>query len=273
MWILLAAALLALRFYLPLALILLAGAAVWGGINGVVQPVGALALLLVVLSGAACMKWRDRRAISIPLEGVLVAAAAALMLHLIPGFHNPRVLDSIHAGPRSVGFSMYFNFDKALVPFLLLCCLPTLFVASPLKRAAFWQWLLLVLAVPLLLLAAVALGGLGLELHRGEWLLPFAFANLFFVSLAEEALFRGWLLQRLCGVMSAPLALLLSAVIFGLMHIAGGVLLVVFATLAGVLYGLAWLWSGRLWVATVLHFALNLCHALFFTYPMLQHGR
>lgn len=69
---------------------------------------------------------------------------------------------------------------------------------------------------------------------------------------------------------AALLALLLSSVIFGLMHLGGGVLLVVFATLAGVLYGLAWLWSGRLWVATVLHFTLNLCHALFFTYPLLQ---
>jgi membrane protease YdiL (CAAX protease family) len=272
MWILLAAALLALRFYLPLALALLVGSAAWGVVSGIVQPVGIIALVVMALLGGACVKWRKRRGVRIALEVVLVVAAAALMLHLIPGFNNPRVLDGIYAGPRSAPFTMYFNFDKALVPFLLLCCLPTLFVAQPLKRAVFWQWLLLVLAVPALLLLAVALGGLGLELHQGQWLLPFAFANLFFVSLAEEALFRGWLLQRLCGVMTAPLALLLSAVIFGLMHTAGGALLVVFATLAGVLYGLAWLWSGRLWVSTVLHFALNLCQALFFTYPMLQHG-
>ncbi len=272
MWILLASALLALRFYLPLALILLTGAVVWGASSGVVQPAGIVALVVMALLGAAAMTWRERRSVRIILEAVLVVAAAALMLHLIPGFSNPKVLDGIYAGPRSAAFSMYFNFDKALVPFLLLCCLPTLFVAQPLKRVAFWQWLLLVLAVPALLLVAVALGGLGLELHQGEWVLPFAFANLFFVSLAEEALFRGWLLQRLCGVMAAPPALLLSAVIFGLMHAAGGMLLVVFAALAGVLYGLAWLWSGRLWVAAVLHFALNLCHALFFTYPVLRHG-
>ncbi|HFS3216289.1 TPA: CPBP family intramembrane glutamate endopeptidase, partial [Escherichia coli] len=30
-------------------------------------------------------------------------------------------------------------------------------------------------------------------------------------------------------------------------------------------------WSGRLWVATLFHFGLNLCHLLFFTYPLLKH--
>lgn len=41
-----------------------------------------------------------------------------------------------------------------------------------------------------------------------------------------------------------------------------------FAGLAGVIYGIAWMWSGRLWVATLFHFGLNLIHLLFFTYPM-----
>ncbi|SQL02415.1 CAAX amino protease [Pseudomonas aeruginosa] len=41
-----------------------------------------------------------------------------------------------------------------------------------------------------------------------------------------------------------------------------------FAGLAGLIYGLAWLWSGRLWVATLFHFGLNLTHLLLFTYPL-----
>jgi len=36
-------------------------------------------------------------------------------------------------------------------------------------------------------------------------------------------------------------------------------------------FDLAWHWSGRLWLATALHFALNLTHLLFFTYPALHH--
>ena len=129
-----------------------------------------------------------------------------------------------------------------------------------------------VLAWPVLLLyCAVLLGGLAFERHTPDWLGPFMLANLFFVSLAEEALFRGYLQQRLKQVVGGIPALLLSALLFGLVHLSGGLLLVIFATLAGLLYGLAWHWSGRLWLATALHFGLNLTHLLFFTYPALHH--
>jgi len=49
------------------------------------------------------------------------------------------------------------------------------------------------------------------------------------------------------------------------------VLLMIFAALAGLIYGLVWHWSGRLWLATAFHFALNMVHLLFFTYPALAH--
>ncbi|ADN00320.1 putative membrane protein [Dickeya dadantii 3937] len=58
----------------------------------------------------------------------------------------------------------------------------------------------------------------------------------------------------------------------GALHVSGGAMLMAFAALAGLLYGLAWMWSGKLWVATLFHFGLNLYHLLFFTYPMLQRG-
>jgi uncharacterized protein len=53
--------------------------------------------------------------------------------------------------------------------------------------------------------------------------------------LAEEALFRGYLQQRLSGFMPPVLALFISALIFGAMHLAGGMMLIVFAVLAGVI--------------------------------------
>ncbi|MDM6888617.1 CPBP family intramembrane metalloprotease, partial [Enterobacter cloacae] len=129
-------------------------------------------------------------------------------------------------------------------------------------------WGILVLAIPALLLLAVALGGLRIEPHAPEWFAQFALANIFFVSLAEEALFRGYLQQRLSRVVHPVVALLIASLIFGLMHYSGGLLLIIFASLSGIIYGLAWMWSGRLWVATFFHFGLNCVHLLFFTYPM-----
>ncbi|MGV8346559.1 hypothetical protein ACV330_30375, partial [Pseudomonas aeruginosa] len=74
--------------------------------------------------------------------------AVGLFLHLLPGFANPRILDKAVVGPQSLPFTMYFNFDKALVPFLLLACLPSLFRDEARAPGRPWYWLLLVAAVP-----------------------------------------------------------------------------------------------------------------------------
>ncbi len=92
---------------------------------------------------------------------------------------------------------MYYNFDKAMVPFLLFACLPTLFRTDKAEKASPRVLIALIISVPALLLLAVALGGLKIELHAPARILPFVMANLFFVCMAEEALFRGYLQQRL----------------------------------------------------------------------------
>jgi uncharacterized protein len=51
-------------------------------------------------------------------------------------------------------------------------------------------------------------------------------------------------------------------------HLAGGPLLVGFATLAGLCYGLAFHWSGRLSIAIAVHFLFNFAHLALFTYPL-----
>ncbi|PKH22829.1 CPBP family intramembrane metalloprotease [Enterobacterales bacterium CwR94] len=235
------------------------------------QGIVTLEGVVILMAAGALAKGRHllrgRRYWQRAAEGIMVLICIALFLHLLPGFNNPKVVDSVQVGPQSAAWSMYFNFDKAMVPFLLAGILPS--VLSVQRAPQRWPyWLLLSLAIPALLLLAVALGGLRLEPHFPVWLPQFMLANLFFVSLAEEALFRGWLQQRLQQKLGNVPALLLASLVFGLAHVAGGPLLVAFAALAGVIYGLAWWWSGRLWVATLFHFALNLTHLLFFTYPM-----
>ncbi|WP_038912081.1 CPBP family intramembrane glutamic endopeptidase [Dickeya dadantii] len=272
MWITLAGSLLTLQFNRTIAIVLLLATLVWGLGNGVLAWSGMGFLGLLALVAALHVAYRSHPDIRRATEILLVAGVVALALQQAPGFDNPKVLDNVYAGPKSAAFSMYFNLDKALIPFVLLACMPTLFSSSPVRSPGKWGWFLLVLAVPMLLWGAVLAGGLQLETHNPPWLWSFMLANLFFVSLAEEALFRGYLQQRLAGVMSPWLALAVSALLFGALHVSGGAMLMAFAALAGLLYGLAWMWSGKLWVATLFHFGLNLYHLLFFTYPMLQRG-
>jgi hypothetical protein len=271
MWILLAAALLVLQFNKKISLGLLLATVVWGAFDGVLDWRALASLAVITVLAVAYLKAVNRKPLRYALEFLLVVASVALTLHAVPGFHNPKVLDSVIAGPQSAPFSMYYNFDKALVPFILLVGMKSLFVSEPKYQPAKSWWILLVALIPGLLLLAVALGGLKIEPHAPQWLLPFLFANIFFVSLAEEALFRGYLQQRLSGFMHPVMALILSAAIFGGLHFSGGPLLIIFAALAGLIYGLAWMWSGRLWVAVAFHVGLNITHLLLFTYPVLRH--
>ncbi|OXL39732.1 CPBP family intramembrane metalloprotease domain-containing protein [Enterobacter mori] len=269
MWYLLATSLAALSLNKSLSYLMLGLTAFFGWKESILDAPALLVIASIVI-GWSVVEWlrNNNNKYTYLLEGLCVVVAVALFLHAIPGFHNPKVLDAVVVGPQSIPFTMYFNMDKAVVPFILMMCMPTLFVAKPLYKAGKAGWGILVLAIPVLLLLAVALGGLRIEPHAPEWFAQFALANIFFVSLAEEALFRGYLQQRLSRILHPVVALLIASVIFGLMHYRGGLLLIIFASLSGIIYGLAWMWSGRLWVATLFHFGLNCVHLLFFTYPM-----
>ena len=50
----------------------------------------------------------------------VVALAAGLALHLIPGFNNPKVISDAILTPDAVPYSKYLNFDKALIGLFLL---------------------------------------------------------------------------------------------------------------------------------------------------------
>lgn len=273
-WVLLAIALLCGLFLRPsprIAGAILCLALLLAVYQQILAPAGILSLLVIALVMAARHRYRHHRSWAVISESVLLLCCLGLFLHVLPGFHHPHIVDSTRLGPLSAPFTLYLNLDKALVPAILLACLPTLLVRGVPPVAYRYYWAGPLLSIPLLLGLATALGGLRPEPHFPGWLGWFVLSNLFFVSLAEEALFRGYLLQRLWDLTrSRGAALGISALLFGLAHLAGGWMLVLFATLAGILYGLVWLWSGRLWVTALFHFLLNLIHLLFFTYPFYQ---
>ncbi|CCW31174.1 conserved membrane hypothetical protein [Xenorhabdus nematophila F1] len=243
--------------------------AIIAGISTNILTYPAIMTLIVIAAlGLAHLYYKNHLILRTVTELLLLVFGILLFIHYIPGFHNLKYLDKVQTGPLSAPFSMYFNFDKALLPFILLCCLPTLFTRKPVVNTPSHGWALLIAAIPALLWLATALGGLAVELHLPNWFPAFVFANIFFVSLAEEALFRGYIQQKLSQWMNPYAALIITSLLFGIAHIAGGGLMVIFATLAGLIYGVTWMWSGRLWVAVAFHFSLNLIHLLFFTYPI-----
>ena len=99
--------------------------------------------------------------------------------------------------------------------------------------------------------------------------------NLFFVTFAEEALFRGFIQGGLSKLAARSnysrwLPLIVSSLTFGLAHYQGGLPYIGLATIAGLFYGYTYDRTKRLEGAMLVHFGLNLVHFLFFSYPSLK---
>ncbi|MFA8371232.1 type II CAAX prenyl endopeptidase Rce1 family protein [Burkholderia thailandensis] len=245
--------------------------------TGLIAPV-ALAPIALLAAAAYAVAPQRHAAVRIAGHVVFVALALALMLHWLPGFHNPRVIGPVRYTPDAAPFSMYLNLDKPLVGFWLLWTLPWL---RPIDdRARAWRAGIVAAvatsAVCLVFALGVGLVGWAPKWPESAWLW---FANnLLFVCFAEEALFRGYLQGGLSRLLanrapaSGALALIAAALLFGAAHAAGGWQWVALATVAGVGYGLAYR-AGGLQAAVLAHVGLNLAHFGLFTYPMLAVAR
>ena len=201
-------------------------------------------------------------------HGLLIVWSILLAAHVAPGFNNLLVLDDVRSGPGSSLFSMYLNLDKPLVFFALLLAYPQLM--GPGRLIDLRPLVVAIFLLIGLFFIAVQMKALHAEFSLPSWIWLFAVSNLLFTSLPEEAFFRGYLQQGASKMSQPYLGLILSSVLFGTAHFSGGFVLIVFATVAGLSYGLVFHFSGRLWASTITHFGFNLCHLLLFTYPLAE---
>lgn len=284
---------------------LLAGGLAWSG--GLLDARGALAVIGCVglagwwrsvaphgagpgvssdgsLEGPSSKAWRSTGLPWLRASGpwLIGAVALALALHVVPGFHNPLVLDGIRWRPGDLPFSLSASFDKACAGLLLLAtvvprCIapaqtPVSASAATVARAALlttfaalglgWAW-----GVTEPVLAWPRVPG------HPEAVVLFLMLNLFITCVAEEAFFRGLLQSALMrrwaarGTAGMAAAIALPAVLFGLAHLGGGPLMAVLAAIVGLGSGWAFARTGCIAAAVLTHFTVNAVHLLAFTYP------
>ena len=253
------------------------GAAVIAGwISGVLAPVAVLWLGMLCAMGWGAHVvdpgWR-----STTLTVLTALAALAMSLHKLPGFHNPVVFAGVKLTPDATPFTLYLNFDKGAAGLVVLASL-----GPRLTRIRAWAALLPTTLMAAAITSAVAIGAAvaagftTFEPKVPAATLVFLVANLLFTCVAEEAFFRGLIQERLTRVARTskrpglkPVAIGLSAILFGLVHVSGGVPTIVFATLAGFGYAVVYERTRAIEAPILVHFALNAIHFLLFAYPSL----
>lgn len=202
--------------------------------------------------------------------------AITMMFVNVPGIHNWQVVSKVSLTPDAIPYSMWFTFDKSLIGLFFLWF-------SPYSLANEGQWkgvlktglLMGILAIGILIPLSYLLGYVRFEIKTTTFFFLWAIHNLLFVSIAEEALFRGMIQKTLMlkwqNVSYGPwAALIITALLFGGAHYAGGVKYVLLASVAGVVYGYSFMKAKKIEASILTHFMVNSVHFLFFTYPALK---
>lgn len=248
-----------LRKLLPLlpGLLLLGGFAL-----GFVQPVG-------LLIGALFVAWTLYGERYLPWYAwwpACLLASFALAAHLLPGTQSWTLWPSHPLTPDAPAYALRLSWDKALAGATLLVWWlrrPPQTVRSP--DYASITVVATLFAVPLLAVAS------GLVVWKPKWpdgLWMWMLVNLMVISLTEECIFRGLLQTPLVERLGAPAGIVLTSILFGLMHLPFSGTFAVIAGIAGLGYGLALHFSGRMLVPVLLHAAVNSVHLLLLSYPL-----
>lgn len=252
--------------------VVLFGAAVSSGlIYGILDWT---ALIPLALLGAFCLcAAREMRPPARAVYTTIAALfAAALALHIAPGFNNPVVVRDVYVSHGAPSFTQYANFDKAAAGLLLLALLSRRCTSIPQWRAIAAPTLLAIGATGLVVMScAVLTGYVAFDPKLPPITARFLIINLLFTCVAEEALFRGVLQERLIQAWptSAAAVIALSALLFGGAHYAGGALNMALATIAGLGYALSYHATRRIESSILTHFGVNALHFIGFTYPRL----
>lgn len=241
-------------------------------VEGQVDARAAIPLLLLLAAGWAIA---PARALPVKVLGhlIFIALAADLLLHWVPGFHNPRLVGPERLTPDAVPFSMYLNLDKPLVGFFLILAWPYLQLSKPPRSWMTAGALAGGATVIACLAAAFLLKFVAWAPKWPEWGWLWLLNNLLLVCLAEEALFRGYVQEGLARAFAGArasewIAIGIASALFGAAHFAGGWPLMLLAALAGLGYGTAYKYGG-LQAAILAHLVLNTTHFALFTYPAL----
>lgn len=197
-----------------------------------------------------------------------------LLTHTLPGYSGLQLTFQEPVKANSMAVSVFLNTDKVLIAWSLIMWIPIWKRNSSVNTTLpLWQpFMVAVAGIPLILFLATRFGLIQWQPEANDLVLIIVISNLLNTCFTEELIFRGAIQSWLSSKLGVIPGLLIASTLFGLAHFAGGFIYICLAILAGLLYGLVYVLSGRLFWSVVCHWSLNSAHVLLLTWPVVKPG-
>ncbi len=241
-------------------------AVVAAAVVGVMAPWYAILVTL----GACLLHFTYR----LPTAGIISINVGVILFvlasgfHLIPGTESLIVISDYQKTTDSTLYTLSFSFDKTLAPLALMILMPSMVSKGKRDSALPLLSLVVIGGIISILLLAWMMGLIKPAVAVPTWTGLFILKMMCYTTFAEEVFFRGYLQNLLTARWGSTIGIVIAAMVFGIAHAGGGFLYIGLASFAGLVYGLGYHLSGRLWVPVAVHTTLNTAHLILFTYPM-----
>ncbi|WGL60016.1 CPBP family intramembrane metalloprotease [Pigmentibacter sp. JX0631] len=236
-------------------------------------------LLLIVLFSLSCYYYKNTKNVffRFPLSALILLFSLLPFTTLLQSSQQVPIFSGERFSPISAPFWMGINIEKGVCGIILAAFLLNISRSFSNWKKIFKEFIpVYIILTVVLLLPAYLTNFIKYDFKLPENMYLFIANNLLLTCVAEEVIFRGFLQKNLNNIFvknfkmskAAPLlSLLLTAILFGLFHYKSGILMIVFAFLAGIGYGYAFQKSEKIESAILVHFGVNITHFIFFTYP------
>lgn len=242
--------------------------------NGILIPVFALLLLIY------CRQLKtDRISLSVSIWLLIIGTGLFLAIYRPHEFSYPLVFSTaaLHEGGNE--FSLHINTAKALAGYLALLFLIS-GISAPGKafiESRAHQFATALVFAFIILAAAYLVLDLAVYLKPVTYVLAFGLVNLLVTCVSEEAFMRLVFQSQLERFISRytnktliyqSVSLLITTLLFVATHAIASVELFIVFSLAGFLYGLIYTLTKNVFASIATHFAVNIVHFSFLTYPL-----
>ena len=225
--------------------------------------------LPTLITLAVALYFHKKKSLAVIAHPLIILSAILLSAHIAPGFNNWLWHQDVQFSESSIVSRLYFNLDKGLVGLLLGFFLYNTVNKVPNYSAA-TMTITTLTALSLIFCVSWMLGLIRWQPHYHPLFMAWLVKMLFLTIVAEEMFFRyylqGVLLKR--WITNAHYLVLLSGLIFGLLHFLAGWQYAIVATIAGTLYAFLYQRTQHIGWSITAHLLLNSIHFLLFTYPL-----